>query len=206
MKVILTEKVPALGSVGEIVNVSPGYGRNFLIPNRKAVIADAGSKKQAEHTKKALAKKVAEEKDAALAIKKSVDGLVLTMIKKVGGNGNLFGTVTSSEVSKALMELGHDVEKRVISFVTPIKTLGEFEVRAKIFSEVIAEFKVLVEIDPKQAEELKAKQESAERAAVKRKEAKAAALAAGEDPEATEGDAIEGEATEATTDTEETEA
>lgn len=202
MKVILTEKVPALGSVGEIVNVSPGYGRNFLIPNRKAVIADAGSKKQAEHQKKALAKKVAEEKDAALAVKKAVDGLVLTMIKKVGGNGNLFGTVTSTEVSKALMELGHDIEKRVISFVTPIKTLGEFDVTAKIFSEVVAEFKVKVEIDPKQAEELKAKQEAAERAAIKRKEAKAAALEAGETGE----EATDGEATEAATDSEETEA
>ncbi|MFT6069848.1 MAG: large subunit ribosomal protein L9 [Bacteriovoracaceae bacterium] len=202
MKVILTEKVPALGSVGEIVNVSPGFGRNFLIPNRKAVIADAGSKKQAEHQKKALAKKVAEEKEAALALKKSVDGLVLTMIKKVGGNGNLFGTVTSTEVSKALLELGHDIEKRVISFVTPIKTLGEFDVTAKIFSEVVAEFKVKVEIDPKQAEELKAKQEAAERAAIKRKEAKAAALEAGETGE----EATDGEATEAATDGEETEA
>ncbi len=201
MKVILTEKVPALGSVGELVNVSPGYGRNYLIPNRKAVIADEGNKKQAEHHKRALAKKVEEEKNAALDIKKAVDGVVLTMIKKVGGNGNLFGTVTSTEVSKALKELGHEVEKRVISFVTPIKTLGEFEVHAKIFSEVVAEFKVKVEIDPKQAEELKKKQEAAERAAVKRKEAAAKAAEAGE--EAEEG--AEASDTEADADAETTE-
>lgn len=186
MKVILTEKVPALGSVGELVNVSPGYGRNYLIPNRKAVIADEGNKKQAEHHRRALAKKVEEEKTAATDLKKAVDGTVLTMIKKVGGNGNLFGTVTSTEVSKALKELGHEVEKRIISFVTPIKTLGEFEVRAKLFSDVIAEFKVKVEIDPKQAEELKKKQEAAERAAIKRKEKAAEAAAAGEDAEASE--------------------
>lgn len=186
MKVILTEKVPALGSVGELVNVSPGYGRNFLIPRGKAVIADEGNKKQAEHHKRALAKKVQEEKDAAAALKKNVDGVVLTMVKKVGGNGNLFGTVTATEVSKALGELGHDVEKRVITFVTPIKTLGEFDVRAKLFSDVVAEFKVKVEIDPKQAEELKKKQEAAERAAAKRKEAKAAAEAAGETEEGSE--------------------
>jgi len=192
MKVILTEKVPALGSVGELVNVSPGYGRNYLIPNRKAVIADEGNKKQAEHHKRALAKKVEEEKGAALELKKAVDGVVLTMVKKVGGNGNLFGTVTSSEVSKALNELGHDVEKRVISFATPIKTLGEFDVHAKLFSEVTADFKVKVEIDPKQAEELKKKQEAAERAAAKKKEAAAKAAEAGED--APEGDSDESSA------------
>ena len=76
MKVILTEKVPALGSVGELVNVSPGYGRNYLIPNRKAVIADAGNKRQAEHHKRALAKKVDEEKGAAAELKKAVDHLL----------------------------------------------------------------------------------------------------------------------------------
>lgn len=188
MKVILTEKVPALGSVGEMVNVSPGYGRNFLIPNRKAVIADAGNKKQAEHQKRALAKKIDAEKLEASELKKAVDSVVLTMVKKVGGNGNLFGTVTSTEVSKALKELGHDVEKRVITFVTPIKTLGEFVVNAKLFSDVVAEFKVKVEIDPKQAEELKKKQLEAEARAVKRKELAAAG-------KTEEGEEAEGETT-----------
>ncbi len=178
MKVILTEKVASLGNVGEVVNVSAGYARNFLIPGNKAVLADQSNKAQMEHYQKMLGKAVAAEKAAAEAVKKQLGGLKLDLIKKVGGNGKLFGAVTTSELSAILAEKGIEVEKRVITLETPIKALGTFTAKAKLFSGVECEFTVKVEIDPAQAEELKQK---AEAAAAK----KAAKAEAGEDAEQT---------------------
>ena len=185
MKVILTDNVKSLGSVGEIVNVSQGFGRNYLIPNRLAVLADESNKKQMEDHQKRLAKKVAEQKAAAEEVAKKLNGLTVELIKKVGGNGRLFGTVTNSELAKKLSEQGIEVERRLITVDTPIKTLGTFDITAKLFKDVEATFKVKVEIDPKQAEELKKKQEAAAKKAAK-KEAKKEDAEGSEETEATE--------------------
>jgi len=176
MKVILTEKVASLGNVGEIVNVSAGHARNFLIPNKKAVLADESNKAQIEHYNKMLGKKVAEEKAAAESVAKQLEGLNMDLVRKVGSNGRLFGTITTTELSKLLAEKGIEVEKRTLTVETPIKTVGSFNVKAKLFSGVEAAFTVKVEMDPKQAEEMKKKAE----AAAKKKQAKAEAAEAGE--------------------------
>lgn len=160
MKIILTEKVKSLGNIGEIVNVSQGFARNYLIPNSLAKLADEGNAKQMADYQKMLAKKVAEERTAAEDMAKKVSGLTVNLIKKVGGNGRLFGTVTNSELSKELEKLGVSIERRLITIDTPIKTLGVFEITAKLFKGIDATFKVNVEIDAKQAEELKKKQEA----------------------------------------------
>lgn len=176
MKVILKERVPSLGNVGEIVNVSAGYARNFLIPGEKAVVADEGNKAQLDHFNKMLAKKVADERNAAVATKGKLDGLTLELIKKVGSNGRLFGTVTTQELSKILEDKGINVERRLMMLDQPIKTTGTFNVTTKLFQDVEANFTVKVEMDPKQAEEMKKKQEAAEkRAAEKKAKAKEAA-------------------------------
>lgn len=169
MKVILTERVKALGNIGEIVNVSPGHARNYLIPNKKAKLADEGNEKQMKDYQKMLEKKVEEEKSAAQALADKISGLTVNLVKKIGGNGRLFGTVTNSELAKELEKLGAAVERRLITIEEPIKTLGDYEITAKLFKGVEATFKVKVEIDPKQAEEMKKKQE----AAAKKKAAKA---------------------------------
>lgn len=169
MKVILTNKVKSLGNIGEIVNVSQGYARNFLIPNKMAKLADEGNSKQMADYQKMLAKKVAEEKAAAEEVAGKLKNVAISLVKKVGGNGTLFGTVTNTELSKELEKLGIHVERRLINVDTPIKNLGEYEISAKLFKGVEATFKVKVEIDPKQAEEMKKKQE----AAAKAKKAKA---------------------------------
>ena len=174
MKVILTEKVASLGNVGEVVNVSAGHARNYLIPNQKAVLADESNKAQMEHYNKMLAKKVGEEKSAAEATAKQLNGMNIELIKKVGSNGRLFGTVTTTELSKILSEKGLEVEKRVLTVDNPIKAVGTYTVKAKLFSGVESEFTVKVEMDPKQAEEMKKKAE----AAAKKKKAKAEADAA----------------------------
>ncbi len=171
MKVILNTKVEALGNVGEIVNVSPGYARNYLIPNEFAVIADESNTRQMTHYKKMLAKKVSEEKATATALKSKVDGLVLEIVKKVGASGKLFGAVTNTEISKELSKQGLEIERRLISLAAPIKGLGTFDVKIKLFSDVEGLFQVKVVMDPKQAEELKAKEAELLKKAQMKKEA-----------------------------------
>lgn len=185
MKVILTDNVKSLGSVGEIVSVSQGFGRNYLIPNKLAILADEGNQKQMADYQKMLAKKVAEQKAAAEALAKKLNGMTVELIKKVGGNGRLFGTVTNTELSKKLAEQGIEVEKRLINVDTPVKTLGTFDITAKLFKGVEATFKVKVEMDPKQAEEIKKKQEAAAKKAAKKGQ-KTEAATEGEGTEATE--------------------
>lgn len=180
MKVILTEKVPALGNIGEIVNVSAGHARNYLVPNGFAMVADEGNKKLLAAQQKSLGKKIQAQKDAANEIKKKVEGLTLELIKKVGASGKLFGTVTNAELSKELENKGVLVERRLIHLESPIKGLGTFTAKAKIFQDIEATFKVRVSIDPKQAEELKLAQEEALKAAEARKKAAAELKASGE--------------------------
>jgi large subunit ribosomal protein L9 len=180
MKVILTEKVPTLGNIGEIVNVSAGHARNYLVPNGFAMVADDSNKKLLAAQQKSLAKKIKSQRDAALELKKKVEGTTIELIKKVGASGKLFGTVTNAELSKELEARGIEVERRLIHLESPIKGLGTFNAKAKIFQDVEAVFKVKVAIDPKQAEELKKNQEEALKAAEARKKAAADAKAAGE--------------------------
>lgn len=187
MKVILTDRVKTLGSVGEIVNVSQGYARNYLIPNKLAMLADESNQKQMADYQKMLSKKMEEEKKAAKDLASKIEGRTVTVTKKVGGNGKLFGTVTSAELSKELEKDGLNVEKRHIQIDNPIKNLGSFEVRAALFQDVEAKFNVKVEMDPKQVEEEKRKQEAAAKKAG-RKAAKAQEEAQGDEAKAAEGE------------------
>ena len=181
MKVILTERVPALGNIGEIVNVSAGHARNYLVPNGFAMVADDSNKRLLVAQQKSLAKKMKAQKDAAIEVKKKIEGLTLELIKKVGASGKLFGTVTNAELAKELSAKGFEVERRQIQLETPIKGLGIFNAKAKLFNEVEATFKIKIAIDPKQAEELKKAQEEAVKNAEAKKAALAAAKAAGTD-------------------------
>ena len=182
MKVILTEKVTALGSAGEIVNVSQGYGRNFLIPGRKAVLADKANQKQLDHHKRALSKKIEEEKAEATELKAKVDGISLHLIKKVGSNGKIFGSVTTNDLSKELAKQGIEIERRLILIDDAIKMVGTYDVKVKLHLGVEASFKVTVEMDPKQVEEERKRQEAAELRAAKKAEG-------GDEVEATEEEA-----------------
>lgn len=181
MKVILTEKVQSLGNVGEIVNVSSGYARNFLFPKKVAMVANERNEKYLENQKKKLAKKIEAEKIVATEIAKKVNGLTLEFTKRISGNGKLFGTISTHDISTALNSQGIDVEKRLIVIETPIKTIGTFDIQAKLFKDVDAAFKVKVILDPVQAEEIKKKEELALK---KKKEAPAEEAAAEEGAEA----------------------
>jgi large subunit ribosomal protein L9 len=179
MKIILTEKVKALGTIGEIVNVSAGFARNFLFPKKLAVLADEKNSNVLKDKQKALAKKIAAEKDAALAVKKKIEGATVELIKKVGANGRLFGAVTSQEISKELEKMGVSIERRLLQFDGSIKSLGTYDVKAKLFNDVVANFKLKVAIDAAMAEELKKQQAEAQRRNAEKK-AKAEALKAAE--------------------------
>ena len=157
MKVILIENVRLVGNIGEIVNVSPGHARNFLFPRGLAIFADESNKKTLANQKRALSRKIDEEKAKALEAKKKIDGLKIELVKKVGGNGKLFGMVTSAELSKELREREINVEKRLISMEIPIKSTGTFNVKVKIFQDIVGAFQVKVKMNDKQLEELKRK-------------------------------------------------
>jgi large subunit ribosomal protein L9 len=174
MKVILTKKVPSLGNIGEVANVSQGFGRNFLFPNGLAVLADESNKKQLENEKKRLAKKVEEVRGHALVLKKQIEDISIELVRKVGPNGRLFGMVTTAELSKILEEKGIHVEKRLITVSSPIKALGNFKATVKLFSDVEGTFKIKVVMDPEQAKEMKEREAEAIKAKAKKKAEKPA--------------------------------
>ncbi len=118
-----------------------------------------------------MAKKIEAAKKAAQEIAKKIHGLNIVFIRKVGANSKLFGSITTLEISDELIKLGHQIDRKQISLDRPIKQLGSYEAKAKVFTEVEAKFSVKVEIDPIQAEELKKQQKDA--ADRKKKEAKA---------------------------------
>lgn len=186
MKVILRENVSSLGNVGDIVNVSPGHARNYLVPNHLAVIADEANQKVLAHEQKRLAKKVEAAKKEAEQTKSKLDGIELSFTKRVAGNGTLFGAVSTSDISKALEEKGLQVEKRLIALPRPVKTTGEFEAIAHLFNGVESQFKIKVEMDAKQAEEIQRKQEHA---AKKKKEQAEAKEAGAENTDADQSEA-----------------
>lgn len=173
MKVVLLENVKSVGNIGDIVNVSPGHARNFLVPNGVALIADEGNQKSIEQQRKMLAKKVSEHRTEAEKVQKQVNGLVLEFVKKVGQNGKLFGSITTRELSEELGKKGVTVERRILTTSQPIKSVGSYDVKAALFDGVVANFQVKVVMDPAQAEELKKKQAASEKRAAERK-AKAA--------------------------------
>lgn len=158
MKVILTEKVRSLGNVGEMVVVSAGHARNYLIPHKMAVLASEDNQKFIADQQRRLLKKVEQQRNDSLSVKKRLDGLTLELIKRVGGNGKLFGTVTSTDLAKELLSHDIEVERRSIYIENPIKQLGEYDIKVKVFADVEAHFKVKVVMDAKQVEELKKKQ------------------------------------------------
>ena len=113
--------------------------------------------------------KIEEEKSAAAAVQGKLDGIVVEFVKKVGLNGKLFGSITSTELASELATKGFEVERRQLTLETPIKGIGSFNVKAHLFEGVDANFQEKVAMDPAQAEELKAKQLAAQKKAEKKK-------------------------------------
>lgn len=144
MEIILTENVKGLGNIGEVVNVKPGYARNFLIPQGIAVTADARNIKQLEHHKRQLARKAEKLSQEAADLKKRIEAVTCEFVHKASEEGKLFGSVTSMEIAEGLAAKGVEIDRRKILLDQPIKTLGEHEIEIKLNAGVNATVKVSV--------------------------------------------------------------
>lgn len=144
MRVILTEDVISLGTIGDIVNVKDGYARNFLIPRAKAVVANEGNRKELEHHQRVLEKRKAkvlgEMKTRASAIEK----ITLTVAKPVGEEERIFGSVTTAELEGLLDQQGVKISRKDIHILEDVKKVGVYEAEVKLHSEVSARFKFWV--------------------------------------------------------------
>jgi large subunit ribosomal protein L9 len=144
-KVILQEDIEKLGHRGDVVTVKPGYARNFLLPQKLAIEATVGNMKALERIRTSLAKKTATEMDAAQKQSAALNGIETRFTRKVGENDHLFGSVNAGDVAEALQAQGFKIDKRQVQLTEPIKALGEYPVKVKVFRDVIAEIKVFVE-------------------------------------------------------------
>jgi large subunit ribosomal protein L9 len=144
MQIILQEDVEKLGTRGQVVSVAEGYARNFLLPRMLALEATPGNMKRLEKMRAAFAKKEATEKGAAEELAKLLTGVSLSLVRKAGENDQLFGSVTSADVSDALAAQGYIIDKRKIALDDPIKLVGEFEIPLKLHREVTASVKLVV--------------------------------------------------------------
>ena len=144
VQVILREDVTSLGHAGDLVNVKPGFARNYLIPQGKAIIATEASKRELEHQQRVIAERVRREVELLEAERKKIDGVVIEIAAQAGEEGKLFGSVTVVQIAEKLAERGLEVDRRRIDLADPIKDLGEHDVVVRLHRQVTATVKVKV--------------------------------------------------------------
>jgi large subunit ribosomal protein L9 len=149
MQVILKEDVHNLGKAGELVKVKPGFGRNYLIPQGKAMVATAANVKQIEHEKKIIAAKQVQLGKDAQAIADKLASVEVQIERQVGEEDKLFGSVTSRDIEAALKDKGVTIDHRKVHMPEPIKTIGYHTVEIKLGTGITGKIKVVVV--PKQA-------------------------------------------------------
>ena len=146
MKVILLQDVKAQGKKGQMITVSDGYARNFLLPRKLAVEATADAVNSKKNADEAAAFHAAEDKKAALALKEKLASLTVKISAKAGSAGRLFGSVTTKEVSDALKkQYNIDLPKARLELSEPIKSFGTYQVKAKLYTEIQGVVTVKVE-------------------------------------------------------------
>lgn len=145
MEVILREDIDKLGARGQVVKVSPGYARNFLLPRKLAVAATESNKKIIEQERQAHLRKEAKVAGEASELAKMMTGVAVHIRQKAGEHDQLFGSVTAQDIADALAKAGYNIERRKIQLDDPIKQLGEHSVGVKLHREVTAQIAVKVE-------------------------------------------------------------
>jgi large subunit ribosomal protein L9 len=148
MNIILKQDVEKLGKAGDVVKVAPGYGRNYLIPRNFAIEATPGNIKVAEIERVAHARRDYREKEAAALVAREIIKITVTIQRKAGEGGVLYGSVTAIDIADFLITHKIDIDKRKIHLDEPIKTLGEYEVPVRLHREVTVPVKVIVEAEP----------------------------------------------------------
>ena len=144
MKIILREDVSNLGKAGEIATVRDGYGRNFLIPYGKAVLASEKNVRQLEHQKRVIFQQQAKLKASAEAVAQKIATLQVNIARKVGEQDKLYGSVTNKDIADAVAKLGLELDRHAIQLAEPIRDLGTFEVPVRLHTTVTATLKVWV--------------------------------------------------------------
>ena len=144
MEVILQQSVEKLGSPGDVVKVSNGYARNYLLPRGIAVIATEGNKKQIEAQRQRLEAAEDSRREQAKGQAGTLEQVSLTFSARVGEEGKLFGSVTAGDIVQQLEALGHKIEKRQVDLHEPIKALGVYRVPIRLHADVKPEIKVWV--------------------------------------------------------------
>ncbi len=180
MKLILTAEVEDLGYAGDVVDVKPGYGRNYLLPRGLAIPATKGSMKEAEALTRSRRAREAKTLDGARAAKEALEARVLRIEARVDDRGRLYGSVGAADVHRVLRERGHEVDRRRIDLRGGIKQVGRYQVPVRVHPQVVAQ--VTVEVVDAQGDERAAEEArvAEERRIADAALAAAAALEAGE--------------------------
>ena len=137
MEVILLERIARLGAIGEIVDVRNGYGRNFLIPMKKALRATNENKKVFEERRHQIEEENAKARAAAEIQAKKLEGVSVKIVRQASQEGKLYGSVTVHDIANALKDAGHEVPKSQIVQTITIKSIGEYPVRVTLHPEVV---------------------------------------------------------------------
>jgi len=145
MQIILQEDIDKLGHRGDVVTVKPGYARNYLLPRSLAIEATAGNMNALERIRTSLAKKTATELEAAKKQAELLTGVSLNFKRKTGENDQMFGSVTTGDLAEGLSAQGFKIDKRQVQLAEPIKTIGEHDVTIKVFRDVVAHIRAIVE-------------------------------------------------------------
>ena len=145
MKVILLCDVKGQGKKDQIVEVSDGYARNFLFPQKKAIAADAKATNELKNKEESKQFKISEEKKAASALAARINDSIVEISMEHGADGRLYGSVTAKDIAEALKKmLSVDIDKRKITLKDPIKTSGTHAVEIKLYTDIVAKFTVKV--------------------------------------------------------------
>jgi large subunit ribosomal protein L9 len=147
MEVILRETIDTLGRAGQVVKVSDGYARNYLLPRKLAYLATPGNLKVIEFERQSLVRKEAKQKGEAEQLKAMLDNVEIVIRRKVGEQEALYGSVTNSDVAEELEKKGFQIEKRKIHMDDHIKKLGDFDIPIRLFKDVTAVVKLKVEAE-----------------------------------------------------------
>jgi len=161
MEVILKEDVNKLGHRGDVVSVADGYGRNFLLPGKLAIEANAANKAVIEQMKASAVRKSVKEKAGAEELATRLSQVELVFERKVGEHEHLFGSVTSGDIAHQLEAQGYTIDRRKIALEEPLKSLGEYHVPIKLHREVTSHVKVTVKGDQDETAEAQPNTEAA---------------------------------------------
>jgi large subunit ribosomal protein L9 len=144
MEIILREDIDKLGQRGQVVKVTAGYARNYLLPRRLAVAATEGNKKIVEQERQAHLRREVKVVSEAQDLGKLMASVTVTIAQKAGENDQLFGSVTPADIAAALEKQGYTIDRKKIQMDEPIKTLGEFKVAVRLHKDVSVELPVHV--------------------------------------------------------------